>query len=383
MRALIVTTAYPRFPGDVITPWLTALVQRLKERGIDVRIFTSSFRGLKSHKHNGVTVYRFRYAPAFIEDLTHDETAIDRVKKHPFYIILAIFYLIFGCIAIIRLLLRESFDVLHIQWPVPHIIFGLAGRMVRRFKLISSFHGVEIRWLKRDLDLFFLPFKMMISRSDVITANSTHTRNELRPHFDAEIIPLGVGFMPVQHSTEKDYLLFVGRLVERKGVRYLIKAFASIKDRITDRLVVVGSGSQMIMLKNLVSELGINDRVDFTGFVSDEELAELLAGCKIFCLPAIVDQKGDTEGLGVVLIEALAHKKPVIASNTGGIPDIIVNNLTGILVPPGDSQSLADAMLKLINNRRLRQRLGTEGERYVRRKFSWSRIIDRVVAIYR
>ncbi|RKX71221.1 hypothetical protein DRP53_02420 [candidate division WOR-3 bacterium] len=383
MRVLVVATAYPREKGDIITPWLVRMVKELKKRSIEVEVFTSSYKGLKSHYHEGVFVHRFRYLPAPFETLTHDKTAIDRVKENPIFIIHSLSYLIFGMIGIFRLVKKRRYDGIHLHWPIPHILFGIAARFARRVRLIASFHGVEIRWLKRDLKPLLPLFVALLKKADVITANSNHTREELLPYLDARVIPFGVGFQKEVAVGEGDYILFVGRLVERKGVEYLIRAFAQIKDEIGEDLYIVGSGPLMGRLKGLSEELDLRERVRFFGLISDEELTRLLAGCRVFSLPAVVDRKGDTEGLGVVLIEALAYKRPVVASRVGGITDIVIDNKTGVLVEPGDVDELARALLRLVKDEGLRRRLGKEGADYVRDRFSWSRVTDLLIKAYR
>jgi glycosyltransferase involved in cell wall biosynthesis len=109
--------------------------------------------------------------------------------------------------------------------------------------------------------------------------------------------------------------------------------------------------------------------------VSKEELADQYAGCDIFVLPAIIDSKGDTEGLGIVMIEALAHQKPVIASAVGGIVDVIQSGITGLLVPQKDPKALAQAILSLLNDPIKAQEMGQKGLADIQLRFCWSRII--------
>jgi glycosyltransferase involved in cell wall biosynthesis len=134
-------------------------------------------------------------------------------------------------------------------------------------------------------------------------------------------------------------------------------------------------------LRSQVRELGLEQVVSFLGFVSKEELADEYANCDIFVLPAIVDSKGDTEGLGVVLIEALAYAKPVVATNVGGIPDVITSGQTGQLVPEKDVRSLAHAILSVLANPELFAEMGLKGLEDIQTRFSWESIVpmwDRV-----
>ena len=123
--------------------------------------------------------------------------------------------------------------------------------------------------------------------------------------------------------------------------------------------------------------------VRFRGCVPDAELAACFRAADAFVLPAVEDAKGDVEGLGVVLIEALAHGLPVVASESGGIVDIVKHDRTGLLVPPGDAPALAAALRRLREEPALRQRLALEGRQHVAREFAWAPIIDRLVDVYR
>jgi len=96
MKVLMVTTAYKRYDGDVITPWLTELILRLRDKKINVEVFTSSYKGLRDQTVDGVKVHRFRYSPKTLENLTHDETVADKLSHSPFSLILILFYMIAG-----------------------------------------------------------------------------------------------------------------------------------------------------------------------------------------------------------------------------------------------------------------------------------------------
>ena len=111
------------------------------------------------------------------------------------------------------------------------------------------------------------------------------------------------------------------------------------------------------------------------GFVSKEELANEYASCNIFVLPAIVDSKGDTEGLGIVMIEALAHEKPVIASAVGGIVDVIQSGVTGLLVNEKDPEALSQSIIELIADPVRAKELGQRGLKDIQERFGWSRLV--------
>jgi glycosyltransferase involved in cell wall biosynthesis len=385
MRVLIVATAYPRFKGDIITPWLVELIKKLKKQGIDVSVFTSSYKGLGNQVLEGVRIYRFRYFPKKYERLTHEETAVDRFRRGTLNKILSIFYIIFGSIAITQLVKTNKFDIIHIHWPFPHIIFGVLAKNFGHARLFASFHGAEIRWLKKKFSFLIYPFSILINKSDVVTTNSNHTAKELIGIIDknVEIIPFGVT-VGNKHGeiTDQKEIIFVGRLVERKGVKYLIEAYHKIKDEIPHRLIIIGDGPERQRLEQLANSLDLKDRVFFAGFVSDNELNSYYLRSSFFVLPAVYDRKGDTEGLGVVLIEAMSYSKPVIASGVGGITDVVFDQDNGILVPPTDVSALAEAMKLLATNESLRNKMGMQAKGSVDERFNWDKITKRLITLY-
>jgi glycosyltransferase involved in cell wall biosynthesis len=385
MKVLFVATAYTRFKGDVITPWLVELITRLKNEGIQVSVFTSSYKGLGNHVIDGVQVYRFRYFFKKFERLTHEETAVDRITRGAFNIFLSFLYLIFGAWSMIRLTKAKKFDIVHIHWPFPHIVFGILGKRFGRARLFNSFYGVEIRWLKKKIPILLRPFSVLINKSDKVTAISTHTAKELAGvvRMPIEIIPFSAA-MGERHGTAaaKKEIIFVGRLVERKGVKYLIEAFHRVHKSIPHQLVVIGDGPERSQLETNVARLGMENRVTFTGKISDGALNRYYKSCSFFVLPAVYDKKGDTEGLGVVLLEAMSYAKPVIASNVGGITDIVVDGENGLLVPAANPDALGHAIVKLAGSKQLRRTLGRKARKTVDEKFNWDRIIRKLIALY-
>ena len=385
MKVLFVTTAYQRSEKDVITPWLVELVVRLKSRGIDVSVFTPSYKGLGNQIIRGIQIYRFRYFLKKYENLTHEETAADRVSRNPLYLLLVIFYIIAGTWSVIQLVRRKQYDIVHVHWPLPHIFFGACARIAGKVRLFSTFYGLEIRWFKKRFPWLVKPLAILINKSDKITAISTHTRNELQNIIKKkiEIIPFSAAVPERKTSiSDENIILFVGRLVERKGIKNLIKAFADIQNEIPHKLMIIGDGPERPELEDLVNHLNIGSRVHLTGWISADEKLLHYEKCSFFVLPAIYDKHGDTEGLGVVLIEAMSCAKPVIASNVGGITDVVYDGVNGLLVPPGDSAALAQAIKKLATDDMLRKEMGSKAKVIVDEKFNWDKIVNELITLY-
>jgi glycosyltransferase involved in cell wall biosynthesis len=334
---------------------------------------------------DGVKIYRFRYFLKKAERLTHEETAVDRIKRGPLYLMLAVFYLLFGTLNMVRLVRKERFDIIHIHWPFPHILFGVFAKSAAQVRLFTTFYGVEIRWLKQKFPFLVKPFSLFINKADTITAISTHTAQELDTITPKriEIVPFSAAIGPRKGTIiDAKEIIFVGRLVERKGVRYLIEALAHVKDKIPHRLVIIGDGPERTDLEQRVQDLELEDRVIFTGRISDEELYKYYNQCSFIVLPAVYDAKGDIEGLGVVLLEAMSYAKPAIASNAGGITDIVTDGENGYLVPPGDASALADAIVTLATDQSSSKRMGLRAKQTVDEKFSWNRIVNQLAALY-
>jgi len=392
MKVLHIVTAFQRDESDVITPWMVETLKRFRAKGIEVTVYTSSSRGLGDHEVGGIPVKRFRYFWRRWEVLSHDGSVPEQIKENKLMALLAVPYLFFGVLGLRRVLKAERFDVIHVHWPFP---FGLLGYFAARWAqapMVSQFYGVELRWVSRKMPIFIPLLRWVIKHSDLVVAISSHTKEEILRIAPAqvEIVPYGSPVpVPAEKKTtrgepdRKRRVLFVGRLVERKGVEYLVRAFKELSVPFPVQLDVVGTGPEAQSLAKLVRELGLVDRVNLAGEVSSEELNSYYSCCDCFVLPAVVDSKGDTEGLGVVLIEALSNWKPVVASSVGGIVDIVHHEKTGLLVPEKDPRALAAAIKRILTDEDLAHRLAEQGHQFVRHYFDWDRIVDRWIELYR
>jgi glycosyltransferase involved in cell wall biosynthesis len=234
------------------------------------------------------------------------------------------------------------------------------------------------------------PFlRWAIRTAGAVTANSTHTVQAIQRIYErpVTIVPFGTAAgsysesdQPKPDSTKQ--LLFVGRLVERKGIPYLIEAVDILAKQFPVHLSIVGSGPEENHLKELVRAGGLEQSITFHGRISQEELTRQYSRCDAFVLPAIVDSRGDTEGLGVVIIEGMSYRRPVVASGVGGIVDLVIDEQTGLRVPEKDSPALARAIARVLTDTDLAQRLGNAGYEHVQQNYSWPAIIARLERVY-
>ncbi|WP_073228152.1 glycosyltransferase [Fibrobacter sp. UWEL] len=430
-KVLVIGSVYPRFHEDAEVPWLRASIAHLKKAGIDVQVLAPTYKGLKSHVIDGVPVNRFRYAPASLEMLTHEEGAPSKMASKPWLQLLAIPYIINGFFQCIRLCRKWKPDVIHAHWPFPHAYIALGAAKLFRIPLVLNFHGAELLLIRKKKWVRPL-LKFAIGQAQGIFANSSFTAGKIKALRDVNVewSPYGTTLgsdasicHPERSAAEskacpelvegdlasrmhpvngKFKILFVGRHIERKGICYLIEAAKYLPvDKFEIRIVGVGDLTED--LKKQAREVMASDEFEnpchperseaesrelgpceiiFTGKLSPEELEAEYRNANVFTLPAIVDHKGDTEGLGVVLIEAMELNLPIVASNVGGIPDVVVDGQSGILVPEKDPKALADAFKRLADDPALVESLLAGSRKRIAECFTWDGIIERQIAVY-
>jgi glycosyltransferase involved in cell wall biosynthesis len=394
LQVLHVVTSFPRTPTDPITPWLVELVRRQRESGIDARVFAPAYRGGPAiEPFPEIPVARFRYAPESLETLTHEESVPDRIRHHPSAVSLLPLYLA-GGIRAAHDAGHDQPDVVHVHWPMPHALFGAAVRHGSgdRTAVVCSYYSVELNWVTQKLRPL-LPFLRWTARTaDAVTAISNSTGAAVRRLTEqpVSIVPYGAaldddGLPSVRPALSGDgplRVLFVGRLVERKGVEVLVRALAGLASLPDAELTVIGAGERADVIERTARLHGVADRVHLRGTVTREELVRSYSNHDVFVLPAVVDAKGDTEGLGVVLLEALRFERPVIASDLGGIPDIVEHERTGLLVPPGDPAILGSAIESLARNPDRARQMALRGRQVARDRFGWDRVLESTSRVY-
>ena len=411
-KVLVIGSVYPRFHEDAEVPWLRTSIAHLKKAGLDIQVLAPSYKGLKSHEIDGVKVNRFRYAPASWEFLTHEEGAPSKMASKPWLQLLAIPYIISGFFKCIRICRKFKPDIIHAHWPFPHAYIALGAAKLFKIPLVLNFHGAELLLIRKKKWVRPL-LKFAISQAQAVFANSSFTAGKIKAlrNVNVEWSPYGTTLeggslplasaanaasatpssgdtpqRPVPHEVKGKFkILFVGRHIERKGICYLIEAAKYLpRDQFEIRIVGVGDlTEQLHVIANEVKQSNPDSaEIIFTGKLSPEALANEYKTANVFTLPAIVDSKGDTEGLGVVLIEAMELGLPIVASNVGGIPDVVIDGVSGILVPEKDPQALANAYKRLAAEPELVEHLLAGSQKRIAECFTWDGIIERQIAVY-
>jgi phosphatidylinositol alpha-mannosyltransferase len=282
---------------------------------------------------------------------------------------------------------KEKFDIVHLHEPLMPMLCTTVLRLSQTAN-IATFHachgnpGYDFakpfgKWI---LNRWFhkLHGKIAVSKPAVeFVSKYFHGYYNIIPngvdidHFSPDVSPIE------EFADGKLNILFVSRLEKRKGLNYLLEAFKRVKQEIPNsRLIIVGPGTRLRRkYENHVARSSLKDVV-FTGLVPYEELPRYYRTADVFCAPAT-----GRESFGLILLEAMAVGRPIVASNIDGYASVLTHNVEGLLVPPGDREVLARALLSLLTDESLRREIGAKG-RVKALKYSWEQIAQNVLNYY-
>jgi len=279
---------------------------------------------------------------------------------------------------------REKFDILHIHEPYTPMLAWSALNESPSVN-VATFHAYHTKprgyWIGKPV---LMRASKKLTRKIAVSSAALSFVSRHLPG-DYIIIPNGVDTnrfsCDVKPKPEfydgKLNILFVGRFEKRKGVPYLIEAYRQVKRQLPNtRLILVGPGKVLRrQCEETVSETGLSD-VHFIGFVPGKELPAYYRSADVFCSPAL-----HGESFGIVLIEAMASCVPIVASDIGGYNSVLTNEKEGLLVPPRDPDRLAEALVRLLKDRGLRQQYADAGKSKAR-NYSWGNIARRLMDVY-
>ncbi len=281
---------------------------------------------------------------------------------------------------------EEKFDIIHLHEPLCPMLCTTVLRLSQTAN-VGTFHAYGAIGYSLVKPLNTILLKRWFRKLHGKIAVSKPAMELVNKHFpgDYTVIPNGVdldcfssGVSPIDEFGDgKINILFVGRLEKRKGLDYLLEAHKHIKQEIPNsRLIVVGPGTRLRnKYEKRVARNGLKDVV-FVGCVSHDELPRYYNTADIVCAPAT-----GKESFGIVLLEAMALGKPVVASNIDGYASIMTHGAEGLLVPPKDEKALAQALLSLMESKSLRQQMGVRG-RLTAADYDWKRVVQKVLDYY-
>ncbi len=273
-----------------------------------------------------------------------------------------------------RILAREQFDVLHLHEPMTPVVCT-AVMAWARCPVVATFHASGgLGWLHAGRPVW----GFLMDRIDRRIAVSEAARDSASRWFpgDFEVIPNGVLIPPHAEPGGREHrIVFIGRHDPRKGMPVLLRAWPEIHRRTGARLRIVGADPLMVRLA--VTRAGSGDEgIDALGFLSQDDLTEELLSAKALVAPSL-----GGESFGMVLTRAFACATPVVASDISGYRDVMTDE-TGVLVPPGEPQALAEAVTALLEDEPRRERLGASARALAQERYSWDDIARRLAEIY-
>ncbi len=389
-RLLILTSTFPRWKGDEDPPFVFELCKRLKNN-YDIQVLTPHFPGVKpEEQYDGIHVKRFRYFFSSWERLAYQGGILANLRQNPWKYVLVPPFLLAEFIALVRLLRRQRFDLIHAHWLFPQGAIALLARLLTKPSppLLCTSHGGDLFGLKGSI--LSRIKKWVILNSDAMTVVSQGMQEEIKKlvnnHGRIHVVPMGTDlknrFIPPKEKANSGSLLFVGRLVEKKGLKYLIEALPLILKRYPlTKLRIAGDGPERRKLEFKCAELGITDRVIFLGAVRYNLLPELYRTSDVVVFPSIIAEGGDQEGFGLVLVEALGCECATITTDLPAMQDIIIDEKTGLVVPQKNIRQLAERVICLLDDPALRRSLGQEGRCFVVERYDWGSISRKYVAL--
>lgn len=331
MKVLVLATSYPRGADDVAGVFVRDAVEHLREAGVDVNVVSPA-----SFAHFG---------------LAYGHGIVGNLRRKPWLALALPIFLLFYAVAARKA--ARGCDLVHAHW----LPSALAARVTGK-PFVVQLWGTDVE-LARRVPWFFRPLlrraRIVLCPSEALAAAARKLGARV-----VRVVPGGVEVPDdVGEPEEPAHVLYVGRLSEEKGIAELVEATTGLPR------VIVGDGP-------------LRDRVpDALGFVSPSNLGDYYERASVVTCPS------HREGYGVVAREAMAYARPVVASAVGGLVDAVENEVTGLLVPPRDTEALRAALVRLLEDRELRRRLGRAAREKARAELSWDSVTNATIAVYR
>jgi glycosyltransferase involved in cell wall biosynthesis len=395
---VMVTTSYPRFPGDTIGTFMEPIARGLAARGHRIHVVLPWHPELRREgPDGGLWFHPFRYAPlgalnvfGYARGLKAD------VRLRASAYLAAPLALVAAWRTARHVIRATAATLLHAHWVVPGGV--IASRVDRRLPLVISLHGSDVYVAERH------PAARLAARSALraagwVTACSEDLRQRaLRLGASSErseTIPYGVDtarFGPSLEARRRrraelgvrddDPVLFTaGRFVRKKGFEYLIDAAAALQ---TGRVltVIAGGGDLAEELRRRAADRGLGSRVRFLGVLGQGEVAEYLAAADLAVVPSVRDPAGNVDGLPNVVLEALASGTPLVTTDAGGIPSVARDGETAVVVPQADAAALARAIDGLLADAGRARRIGSTARSTALAAWTWEQVAARFEAAY-
>lgn len=379
MKVLFLAHSFPRAAGDAAGSFLLRLAVALRARDVSVEVVAPAGEGYPLEDTlEGVPVHRFRYAPRRFEQLAYTGNMATQFQESWGARLTMVGFLGADFRKAVRVRRRFEPDLVHAHWWFPG---GLVGSWVSRLSqipLVTTLHGTDVR-LARASALARPLFRHVINQTSALTVVSSWLASETQALVGTNpvVAPMPVDtttFTPALGERRPDALLFVGRLNAQKGIEHLLRALPLLRAR--PGLDVVGEGPAADEMRALAATLGVADRVRWHGTLSATALAPLYRAATALVVPST------DEGLGLVAVEALLCETPVVAFDSGGLPDVVSHGRTGLLATSGNVTALAESIDALLARPDRGASLGVAGRHHVLAAFTPEATAAKYAAVY-
>lgn len=404
MKVCILTHGYPRFPNDTTAPFIESITETLQQqKDVDVTVLTPDTPQFeRPETDSAVNLHTYRYFfPRQLQRLGYSNTLVNDCALKKYVYLLAPFLFISGICHLFWLSRKYRFDVIHAHWLLPNGFISAVVNRLLKIPFVITLHGSDIFVSKQNF-IFKNMAKWTLKHAAMVTS--------VTPAFLPELAALGVpeqrrcmipnGVTPGVFSTPSQkritemretlsipdncpIVFALGRIVLKKGFNVLIQALPSVQEKVQDvKVIIGGDGADLSRLKTLAKELGVSDIVQFPGTINRADVPVYFYLSDMFVLPAVFDPKGNVDGCPIVILEAMACGKPVVSSDISGIPIVVKDGETGLLVDEKNVDALATAIISLLENPAKREQFGRAGQQRIKKELTWTKTIEQFISIY-
>lgn len=364
---LVATSTFPRWAGDTVPARFVFDLSVRLARSYRVVVLAPHAPGAASRESlDGLEVWRFPYFwPRRLEALCNGGGILPALRSGwlpkcqvPSLFMAELYW-------VVTLLRTRQIDLIHSHWMIPQgLTVALARRVCPAVPHLLTIHSSDVHTLRR-LPGGRAASRFILNAADRVITVSSYLRRVLQEvagaAVDSTVLPMGVDtaiFASRRNKVElrqqygltaESVVLYAGKLIEIKGVSTLIRAMAILRHEHDVQLLIAGAGVLRTTLEAEVQALHLTDRVRFLGAVAHARLADLYSLCDAVVVPSIITARRETEGMPVVILEGMAAGRPVVASDVGGISDVVRDGVNGYLVPPQDPQALAGRLRDVLS----------------------------------
>lgn len=392
-NVLVLTSTFPRWKNDSTPSFVKDLCDKLSRKYNIFVLAPHAYGAEPKEKLGALKVHRFKYFYPKYQSIAYGAGMLPNVRKSFLAKMQIPFFIISQFKSASKLTKTEKIELMHAHWMIPQGLIGAYLKKKYNVPLIVTIHGSDLFPLKSKA--FRKMQKFVLENADWVTVNSSVAKKELNSRFPSlktkiSIIPMGIDTQIFAKNSrlKKKYkdekiILFVGRLNEQKGVEYLIMAMKKIISEIPNsKLLIAGEGGYKTHLEKIANEMRVAENVQFLGPIQKNKLPDYYSLADVFVLPAVTTKIG-TESFGLVLLEAMSCGACAIGSSSGGIKDIIKGGENGLIFKEKNHEELAEKIISVLKNERLRLTLAKKGQEFARANYSWDKIAKKFLDVYK